>query len=242
MPHTPHLSVILPAYNEAKVIADNLNAVKRKLASLNISYEIIVVNDGSTDDTLSKINGMVSSQIKVFSYEKNRGKGFAVNWGMKYATGAYRLFMDADLATALEEIPKFLTTIENYHFDVLIGNRKIDPSLQKVKQPLFRRIFGMGFTWLSGLFVGRKFTDFTCGFKMFTASAADMIFMRQRIYNWAFDSELLFIALKHNLVIHEIPVVWHDKRNSKVRLLRDILTSLGGLFKIRFNQIRGLYR
>jgi dolichyl-phosphate beta-glucosyltransferase len=236
------LSLVFPAYNEGKAIAFNVKKTADKLEEWGINYEMIIVNDGSVDDTVDQVKPLLNNQISLLSYAQNRGKGYAVNYGMKHVVGKYRLFMDVDLATSLDEIPKVLTTIKHHQFDVIIGNRKIDPSMQVVKQPLYRRIFGAGFTWLSSIFVGRKFTDFTCGFKLFKAEAAEAIFMRQRIFNWAFDTEIMFIAMRHKLVIHETPVVWYDQRNSKVRLLRDIATSMAGLIQIRLNNLKGLYR
>ncbi len=240
--NTPILSIILPAFNEERVIAANLVKILEFMDGLKVDYELIVVNDGSQDNTLGEVQGVISPRLKCITYAQNGGKGYAINQGVRVVQGKYILFMDVDLSTDLQEIPKFLTTIANYKVDMIIGNRKIDPSYQLVKQPFYRRFFGQGFTWLSSLFIGRFYTDYTCGFKMFTAAAAKTIFSRQRIYNWAFDTELIFIALTHHLVIHEMAVIWRHQGDSKVRLGREIFTSLMGLIQIRLNVLQGFYR
>ena len=238
----PELSVVIPAYNEGRVLRANIEALRGKLDSLGLDYEVIIVNDGSSDNTAEEARKCVDACVHVVSYARNRGKGYAVREGMKHANGAYKMFMDADLSTSLDEIEKFLGIMRHYKFDVLIGNRRMDPSLQTKQQPLYRRFFGKGFTLLSSVLIGRYCADYTCGFKMFRKAAADTVFKRQRIDNWAFDTELIAIALAQRLAVHEVPVVWHHAENSKVRLVREIITSLAGLVRIRTNALLGRYR
>jgi len=235
------LSVILPAYNEGEYIEVTLRQLKAELDKLNIPYEILVVNDGSKDDTAARATRCASGQIRVLSYAHNRGKGYAVGYGMRHASGKYRLFMDVDLSTSLDMVGQFLAILKEGSYDLVIGNRKTKFSEQKIKQPFYRRFFGEGFTWISSLLIGRRTADFTCGFKMYTARAAEIIFTRQKIFDWAFDAELIYIALLHNLRIHEAPVIWQHHSDSRVRVVRDILTSLLSLFKMRINSLRGLY-
>lgn len=236
------LSIILPAYNEGSRIDASLKAVMAKMSSLNIPYELIVVDDGSTDDTFQRARPFAGEHVHVLTYDQNRGKGYAIRHGMLKAQGAYKLFMDVDLATSLEAVEEFLQIMREKPVDIIIGNRKNNPSLQEVKQPLYRQFFGEGFTRLSCLVVGCEFSDFTCGFKMYTRRAADIIFPRQRTFDWAFDTELVAIAVQHNLKIYESPVQWHHCQGSKVRVTRDITRSLISLGKIGFNSIRGLYK
>ena len=240
--NTPELSIILPAYNEGSKIKKNIESVKQKLDSLDVEYEIIVVNDGSRDNTYLEAQKCEARNIKILTYPQNRGKGYAINYGMMYSRGQYRLFMDADLSTSLDEIKKFLDTIKHDGYDIVIGTRKSTEALQTVKQPFYRRALGKVFTYLAGCFVGYGLSDFTCGFKMFTKKASEIIFKRQRIFNWAFDAEVIFIAMRHNLRICELPVTWRNDPQTKVRLLRDISTSFYGLFKIRINHLKGHYR
>ncbi len=222
------LSVVIPAFNEEKAIRDNTRAVEQKCDAMRLNYEIILVNDGSVDGTLSRMQECACSRIKVLSYGTNRGKGFAVRHGMFHAVGKYRLFMDADLSTSLEAIDKFLEHIRHNAYDMIIGDRKSSPGDRTVQQPRHRRFLGDGFIALSCRCVGKKIKDFTCGFKMFNQKSADIIFKKQQILNWAFDTELIAIALIHDLRIGEIPVVWSHGRNSAVRPLRDIFNSLAG--------------
>ncbi len=236
------LSVILPAYNEEHCIEANVSRLDQKFKSLTVDYEIIIVNDGSTDNTLAKAKGCASGNIRVLSYFPNRGKGYAVHYGMLNSSGACKLFMDADLSTSLDILEKAVELVCSGQCDVLIGDRKSKSSQLKIKQPLYRIFFGRGFTFISSLLIGRRINDFTCGFKIYSKTAADIIFTRQRIFGWAFDAELIYIASLHNLRIYEIPVTWSHHGNSKVRLLRDIARSLRSLITMRINALKGLYK
>ena len=236
------LSIILPAYNEESCIETNLRQLKETLDTFDIDYEIIIVDDGSTDGTLSKVGNCESADIKALSYGRNRGKGYAIHHGMLNSNGKYKLFMDVVLSTSLDALGKFLELIRSGQHDVLIGDRKSKSSRLEIKQPFYRIFFGRGFTLLASLLIGRDINDFTCGFKMYTKEASDIIFKRQRIFNWAFDAELIYIAVAHDLRVHEIPVTWRHHGDSKVRLFRDITHSLHSLMAMRINALRGFYK
>jgi dolichyl-phosphate beta-glucosyltransferase len=233
----PELSIIFPAYNEAAVIRQNLLQVQKKLHEDHLEYEIIVVDDGSTDDTLGQAQLLEDAHLKVFASKPNRGKGYAVKLGMQKSQGAYRLFMDVDLSTSLDEIGKFLTVIRQGHSDVLIGCRNL-----RQNQPWYREFLGKGFTVLSSALVFCHYHDFTCGFKMFTAKASEKIFARQRIDDWAFDTEILYLANREHLKVDQLPVQWQHEGASKVRLGRDIVNSFVSLIKIRWYAFKGYYR
>ena len=236
------LSIILPAYNEGQRIETSVAILKKKADELAIDYEIIIVNDGSSDSTLAKAQVCASDNVKILSYGQNRGKGYAIRHGMLNSEGQYKLFMDVDLSTSLESLKEFLELMEGGQYDVIIGDRKSHSARLEVKQPLYRVFFGKGFTFLAILFIGHNVNDFTCGFKMYTKEAADIIFKRQQIFNWAFDAELVYIAFLHALRVHEAPVTWRHYGNSKVRLFRDITRSLHGLITLRINALKGLYK
>ncbi len=236
------LSIILPAYNEAKEILNSVSAVEAKLRGSNVDYELILVNDGSQDDTLAKMESCTSERVKIVSYAKNRGKGYAVRCGMRQALGRFRLFMDVDLSTSLEAVDEFLHKMRSGNYDMLIGERKTFWSQQAIQQPWHRRFLGRGFILLSCLCIGRTFKDFTCGFKMFNQKAAELIFNCQQIDNWAFDTELIYIACVHNLRLGEVPVKWKHHAGSHVRPARDIASSLAGLVKIRWFACFGRYQ
>ncbi len=237
----PLLSVVIPAFNEAGVIGGNLAIVDRYLQGLGVDYEIVVVNDGSTDATLTEITQVMLGCVKVFSYDINRGKGFAVHEGMRIAKGQYRLFMDVDLSTDLNEIKVFLERIALGKSDVLIGDRN-SCSLFQQERPWYRALFGYCFASLSSMILGCRLTDFTCGFKMYTDKATQEIFLRQRTFGWAFDAELILIAARRNLFVESIPVRWQHRGNSKVRILNAVIVSFGDLLRIRYNDLMGRYR
>ena len=187
------LSVVIPVYNEGKIIRRNLEIVDSYLQALGLEYEIMVVNDGSVDDTLQQAYAMAGKHISVISYAQNQGKGFAVNRGMMASRGQYRLFMDMDLSTDLTEIPKFLKCVREASCDICVGNRNSVGILAQ-KRPLSRAILGKIYSLLSSFCSGCPLDDFTCGFKIFTAQACEKVFPHQRIYRWAFDTELMSIA------------------------------------------------
>ena len=236
------LSIILPAFNEGHRLLDSLQKIMTAVAGVTSGFEIIIVDDGSSDDTLAKAKSMEGPAVKVIGYAPNKGKGYAVKKGILAARGRYRLFMDVDLATSLESIGEFVKLIEAGNADIIIGDRKSDMNRQIIPQPFSRQFFGAGFTMLSRLLLNCRVNDFTCGCKLFTDEACETVFSRQRIDRWAFDSEILFIAQKHGLRILESPVIWRHQHNSKVRLFKDIFTSLMGLLEIRLNDAKGLYQ
>ena len=236
------LSVVLPVYNEEEEILPHLRIIEEKLLALGISYEIIVVNDGSKDSTLSQARAYASPHVKVLSYDKNQGKGFAVRNGMLQAAGQFSVFMDIDLSTSLDAFESFLKRMRETGCDIIIGDRKTSTGSQVVKQPFYRRLLGRGFTYLSCLCVGRYFKDFTCGFKMFNKKSIQIVFNRQKISGWAFDTELIHIACLHGLKIRQVPVSWKHHSASTVRPLKDVFTSLSGLIRIKINSWKGLYR
>ncbi|MBI4309402.1 MAG: glycosyltransferase [Candidatus Omnitrophica bacterium] len=236
------LSIIMPAFNEAEEIQASIRTVDKKMAAMKAVYEIIVVNDGSRDETLTKAQACACGHIQILSYGQNRGKGFAVRHGMLHSKGKYKLFMDVDLSTSLDAIDQFLMSMHEDKYDVLIGNRKNGPGSTGTGQPWHRRFLGTGYIKLSCLCAGTNIKDFTCGFKMFNAKAADIIFTRQRTFDWSFDTELIYIAILHRLRIGEMGVVWKHHHGSTVRPLRDILISLAGLLKIRWHIFKKDYR
>lgn len=234
----PFLSVIIPIYNEEKRIR-NITNIFQYLKSKKYSLEILLVNDGSNDKTLRKIKSIVKKTkrnhlFKLISYKKNQGKGYAIKNGMLASSGRFRLFIDVDLSTPIEELSKLEKSLKKS--DVLIGSRKSARANIIKRQPFIREILGRGFTTLSQIFLGLKVSDFTCGFKCFSEKAALEIFSRQRIKRWGFDSEVLFIAKLRGLKIKEIPVEWSNDPNTKVKFPQDIMSSLIDLGKIRYYQ------
>lgn len=235
----PHVSIIIPVYNEVLRL-DKLAEVHAFLKKQSFASEVIVVDDGSrnqTKDALEKLKKKYSFQL--VSYSPNRGKGYAIKQGMLAAEGEYRLFTDLDLSTPLEEFQKFIPLLDTY--PVIIGTRKVKGANVLVHQNLLRENMGKVFTLLSQTFLGLWLSDFTCGFKCFSKEAAEKIFSQLTINRWGFDSEALFLAHKYKFAIKEVPVVWKNEANTKVRFPRDIIVSFYELVKIRLNDMRGAY-
>lgn len=235
----PLLSVIIPVFNESERIV-NLSRVWEYLKKQKFSSEIIIVDDGSIDDTYRKLVSLQKKlKFKLIHYLPNKGKGYAVKTGMLQAEGSYFLFMDVDLSTPLNEISRFLPHLKKYH--VVIGTRKTQQSKLLARQSLIRENMGKTFTLISRLILWMSVSDFTCGFKCFTAIAGKEIFIRQTIERWGFDTEILFIAKKMGYQIYEVPVTWKNDRHTKVKFPLDIIRSLSDLIKVRINNFKQVY-
>jgi dolichyl-phosphate beta-glucosyltransferase len=236
-----YLSIVVPVYNEENRVEKCISALNAYLSSKNFSSEVIFVDDGSKDKTIDRIKSLTPSfKYQIVSYPANRGKGYAVKLGMQTAAGSYRLFIDADMSTPIEELDKFLPMLDEAKH-VLIGTRKSKGARVLKRQPFWRQKLGEVFTLLSNVLVVANVTDFTCGFKIFSATAADTIFRRQRIDRWGFDTEIVFLAAKFGYKIYEVPVVWTNDSATKVNLWKDVGRSLTDLIRIRTNDLRGLY-
>ena len=210
------LSIVVPCYNESKDIAKNSEIIKNYLESIKQDYELILVNDGSKDNTKEVIEAIPG--VKALSYEPNRGKGGAVKYGIENATGDYALFMDADLSTDLEAIDKFIKLAPNY--DMVIGSRHAKDSVIKKKQPALRVFIGWCCRKLVNMKFHFKYKDTQCGFKAMRTDVAKKIVAKQVVNNFAFDVEYLYIANLNNLSICEMGVIWSDDRGSTVSPLK----------------------
>jgi dolichyl-phosphate beta-glucosyltransferase len=234
------LSVIVPAYNEEKRLPETLKKVRDYLSRQKYDYEVIITDDGSKDKTHIIAEDLVKDWkgFKVISYTPNRGKGFAVKTGMLAARGQWRLLMDADNSTDIAEIEKLLKYKED--FEVVIGSRYLNKDSIKIKQKLSRRIVSRLGNILVRIVLGIKSVDTQCGFKLFSATAADKIFPLQTIDRWGFDMEILTIALKRGYKIKEVAVDWYDAEGSQVKKTTAFKT-LKELFIIKWNSMRGMY-
>lgn len=236
---TLFLSVIIPLYNEQTRLK-KLNKIYNFLNQQKLKYEVILINDGSTDNTLETLKKLSAGfKFTLITYGKNRGKGFAVKTGMLAAKGQYLLFFDIDLSTPMQEFSKFSSCLKKNN--IIIGSRKTKGSTLQKRQGLVRENLGKGFTFLSQVILNLDISDFTCGFKCFPQQAAKQIFSKQRIERWSFDSEILFLAKKLGYDIKEVPVEWSNDPRTKVRFPHDIIQSLLDLYKIRYNWLRKNY-
>jgi dolichyl-phosphate beta-glucosyltransferase len=235
-------SLVIPAYNESARIGATLDRVLAHIAAREWDAEVIVVNDGSRDDTAEIIRSyeLRHPSVRVLENPGNRGKGYSVRNGMLHASGDVLLFSDADLSSPIEEADKLLAAIRD-GADVAIGSRWLESDLQTERQPILRQIVGRVYNILLRIILGFRFKDTQCGLKAFTREAAERIFPRQQIERWGFDPELLFLARRFGFNIAEIPVEWaHDDR-SKINPLADGVQMFVEMLTIRWNSISGRY-
>jgi dolichyl-phosphate beta-glucosyltransferase len=234
----PDLSVVIPAYNEALRLPSTLARVRDYLAGRGEEYEIVVVDDGSTDAT-AEVARAAGDLVRVLRHEPNRGKGFAARRGMLAAAGERRLMTDADLSTPIEELEGLEAALDR-GYDVAIGSRAVAGARIEVRQPAYREAMGRLFNVLVQALLLPGVSDTQCGFKLFTAAAAAAAFAPCRLDGFSFDVEALFAARRRGLRIAEVPVLWRNDAATRV--------SLGGggtafvdLLRIRFRALRGAY-
>ncbi|MCD6094381.1 glycosyltransferase family 2 protein [bacterium] len=236
------LSVIIPAYNEEKRLPKTLKAVDEYLRNQNYDYEIIVVNDGSKDDTALVVKDFKPQivNLRLIDRKENKGKGYTVKEGMLNAKGDYRLFMDADNSTTIDQIEKMWPWFER-GYDIVIGSRDIKGAVLDPPQPLYRRLVGKIFRLARDIICDIwGIYDTQCGFKCFKKEVVETIFPKLRIERFAFDVEILLLAKMHGFKIKEIPVYWRNNPDSKVKFKSAIRMGLD-LFKIRWYQLKGYY-
>ena len=236
------LSVIIPAYNEERRLPKTLEEIDKYLSKQSYEYEILVVNDGSKDNTRDVARSLIPKikNLKVTGYEKNQGKGYAVRFGMLEAKGDFRIFTDADNSTPIDQIEKMWPYFEK-GYDIVFGSRDVKGAILDPPQPFFRRFLGEAFGFLTNLIVGTwGIADTQCGFKCFIKKAAEDIFPRCEINRFAFDPEFFVIAKKLGYKIKEIPIYWRNDPESKVKFKWMVNMGLD-LLKIRWNLIKGIY-
>lgn len=244
----PKLSIIIPAYNEAKnIVAGSLEKVENFLLKQNYPYEVIIVDDGSKDDTVRLIERKIKS-IKNFRLVKNlhSGKAVAVMTGLLRSKGEIALFTDMDQATPIDEINHFLPKF-NQGYDIVIGIRS-----GRKGAPLIRKLMAWGFGTLRRLILGLNYPDTQCGFKAFKRGVVEAIFpdlmkswhrirVKGGAVNAGFDVETLFLAQKRGFKIAQVPVEWHHVGTERVQAVRDSLEALKDMFRIRINDLGGGY-
>ena len=236
----PLLSIIIPAHNEEKRLPPTLEQVFAFLNKQNYESEVLVIENGSTDQTYALAQSYVTryKNLRVMQ-EDGRGKGLAVRRGMLEAHGQYRLMCDADLSMPIEEIEKFLSPNAT-NFDVAIASREA-PGAKRYDEPRYRHLGGRLINLIIRLLILPGLQDTQCGFKCFRAEVADNLFNCQTLMGWSFDIELLFIARRHGYRIVEIPIDWYYRSESKVNVLRDSMRMIQDIFQIHRNARRGLY-
>lgn len=240
--NAPSLSIVIPAYNEGARIESALERVLSCVAERHWNAEVLVVDDGSSDNTPEIVQRWMQTHpnLHLIHNDGNRGKGYSVRNGLLQAQGSIVMFTDADLSSPIEEAELLFAAL-NDGADVAIGSRWLDKQRQTIHQPLYRRFFGRCFNWVTRKVMGLPYKDTQCGFKAFKRSAAQVIFRLQTIERWGFDPEILFIARKLGYKVVEVPVTWgHDER-SRISYLRDGMKMLQEMAQIRKNSLRGRY-
>jgi len=236
------LSIVIPAYNEEQRLPRTLERVNEYLRRLHPASEIIVVDDASGDGTADVVRTAQRqiSELRLISHhDRNHGKGWSVRTGMLEARGEFSLFTDADLSAPIEEAEKLLAALGSA--EIAIGSRALDRRLIQVHESRGRELAGIFFNRLVRLLVGLPFEDTQCGFKAFRAAETRIIFEQQRIEDFGFDPEILFLARRHGLRAVEVPVVWSHDPRTKVNMIRDSAGMFADLFEIRWNEMRGRY-
>ncbi len=241
----PEFSIVIPAYNESERIAGPLSAVLEFVSTNGINAEVIVVDDGSTDDTAKVAESVFATMpdiaTRVIRYDENRGKGYAVKTGLVAAEGDIALFTDADLSTPIDEMSKLIDPIRSGTFDVTFGSRALDRSLIGTHQPWLREQGGKVMNLIIRVMSGLPFYDTQCGFKAFNMLKFRPLLDVMTIDRFGFDIEFLFVANYHGLHLAEIPVRWNDVAGSKVSVLRDTRRMISELMQIRRNARQRVY-
>ncbi len=232
-----YLSLIVPAYNEQERLASNLSEIIEYLEGTQKPYELIVVDDGSSDDTISILNDYKAknSNVKVISYQPNMGKGYAVRMGMLESAGEYIAFSDADLSAPIEDMDKLFCAIEP-DYDIAIGSRAVRGSKLAKHQPLYRELGGKALNLVIRVLAVRGIHDTQCGFKLFRGDLARKIFSMCFINGWSFDVEALYLARKLGFSIIETPVRWSHSEGSKLRPFSAGMQVIKDLVRMRFHR------
>ncbi len=236
------VSVIIPAFNEEQRLPGTLAETFDHFAGRGEDFEILVVDDGSRDATPRLVGEFAAAHeaaphclgVKCLGYGGNRGKGYAVRFGMLRAQGDRRLFCDADLATPVGEYEVILAAMRDRRAPIGIGSRPLRESNLLVHQPWYREMLGRGFNKAVRLLAVPGIADTQCGFKIFTAQAAQDVFSRCRLDGFAFDSEALLVAGRLGYRVAEVPIRWSHKPGSKVNMLRDGTRMLCDLATVRW--------
>ena len=237
----PFLALIIPAYNEERRIKSTLEKVTSYLQAQNYSWEVIVVDDGSTDMTASVVSNFARthSGLSLLSIP-HKGKGSAVRAGMLHTKGQYRFMCDADLSMPIEQLERFLPAkIGDY--DIALGSREISGA-HRFQEPPYRHLMGRLFNAFVRVMAVPGFMDTQCGFKCFAGDTANQLFSLQRINGFAFDVEIMYLASRKGLKIKEVPIDWYYEKESKVRPIRDSLLMVANIVRIHLGSFVGKYR
>ena len=238
----PAYSIVIPAFNEGRRLGPTLEKVLSYVHAQNWDAEIIVVNDGSRDNTADMARAFAAKDpaLRLVENPGNRGKGYSVRNGMLNARGQIVLFSDADLSSPIEEAPKLFHALDA-GADIAIGSRWLRAETQTQRQPLHRQLFGRIFNLMLRVTLGLKFKDTQCGFKAFKRPAVQKIFPLQKTERWGFDPEILFLARKFKFKVQEIPVAWGHSGETRINPLVDGFRMFLEMMHVRWYNLTGRY-
>lgn len=239
----PKYSIVIPAYNEGARLGASLEKVLAYVHSQGWNSEVVVVNDGSRDNTAEIVAAFAQKDptVRLVQNPGNHGKGYSVRNGMLQARGELLIFSDADLSSPIEESSKLLKALDE-GADIAIGSRWLRSETQLHRQPLHRQLFGRIFNLLLRITLGLPFKDTQCGFKVFKRTPAQAIFPLQRIERWGFDPEILFLARKLGYKVREIPVLWGHSGGTRINPLVDGFRMFTEMLRIRWYSLSGKYQ
>lgn len=240
-PGSPDLSIVIPSYNEEKRLPATLQRIAAYLEASGRNAEVIVVDDGSTDQTVEVAESFQGTMgnLRIVSNGRNRGKGYSVRHGSMEARGEIVLFTDADLSAPIEEADKLLAKMDEY--DVAIGSRAVNRVLIEVHESRFREFAGIVFNKIVRIILRLPFVDTQCGFKAFRREKCRIIFQQQTIERFGFDPELLYLARHHGLQTIEVAVRWAHSPATKISMWRDSIQMFLDVLIIRWNALGGRY-
>lgn len=246
---TCYLSIVIPAYNEEKRLPATLERIAEYLSTRDLSYEVLIVDDGSRDTTRDVARDFASSHswVRLVQYDDdrgnpvNRGKGYAIRQGVLASAGRDVLFSDADLSTPIEEMEKLLPPIARGECDIAIASRALPESDLAIHQPFYREWMGRTFNKIVQRIIGTSILDTQCGFKAFQGDAARRLFALAHIDGFGFDTEIIYLARKLGYRVEEIGVIWRHKDDSRVNPILAPISMLSEVVEVRLNDIRGLY-
>jgi len=235
-------SIVIPAYNEGARLGATLEKVLGYLREQRWNAEVIVVNDGSRDNTAGLVRGFAEREpmLRLVENPGNRGKGYSVRNGMLNARGEVVVFSDADLSSPIEEMPKLLAALAG-GADIAIGSRWLRAEMQTRRQSRHRQLFGRVFNLLLRIILGLRFKDTQCGFKAFTRRASQTILPLQRIERWGFDPEILFLARKFGFRVDEVAVLWGHSGDTRIHPVMDGARMFWEMLRIRWYDLTGKY-
>lgn len=235
------VSIVIPAFNEAARIEDSIWKIGEFIRRSPLSFEVIIVDDGSSDGTAEVVRKAGVKGLRLICNDTNHGKGYSVRQGVLAASGEYVLFTDADLSAPIEEANKLLDVAMNEGAEVVIGSRAMDRRSIEKRQSRFREWGGMGFNFAVRILLRLDLRDTQCGFKLFHRQKSRRVFEKLTTFGFGFDPELLFLAKRQGLRIREVPVRWSHSKGSKLNPVRDGMRMFSDLVRIRWNALLGRY-